>query len=180
MHALGLLDDEELQDAIRRYLSERRQPDAVRRRRTPGSANALAALQAEQAKLLQLAYKNLIDDDLFAREQARILQDIENLTHDAEAVAADAIESTDLAARFEEVLRVLEEMNIVDLWPYATDAERRALLDELVQDIVVHPDRLTVRLHGAPPLNVAFSEVGLKDSDLSRVGGGVLFQHIPD
>lgn len=171
VHALGLLSDQELQDAIRRHLSERRQPDAVRRRRTPGSGDALATLHAEQTKLLQLSYKGLIDDNLFAREQARIRQDIENLTYDVQMVATEAIHSTDLAARFEEVLQVLEELNIADLWPYATDTERRTLLDELVQHVTVHPDRLTVHLHGAPPLNVAFSEVGLKDSDLSRVGG---------
>jgi len=57
-------------------------------------------------------------------------------------------------------------------WDAATDTERRTLLDELVHDVTVQEDRLTVTLHGAPPLNVAFSEVGLKDSDLSRVGGG--------
>ena len=35
-------------------------------------------------------------------------------------------------------------------------------------------DQLTVgrEIAGAPPLNVAFSEVGLKDSEVSRVGGG--------
>ena len=38
--------------------------------------------------------------------------------------------------------------------------------------ITVHADRLRVEIHGAPPLNVAFGEVGLKDSGLGGVGGG--------
>lgn len=168
---MALLRDEELQDAIRKHLAKRRQPDAVRRRRTHGAAEAIAALQTEQTKLLQLAYKELIDDSLFGREQARITQEIENLTYDAESTASAALTTLDLAARFEEVLTVLEQLNIEDLWPYATQAERCTLLDELLQHVEVHKDRLTVAVHGAPPLNVAFSEVGLKDSDLSRVGG---------
>lgn len=172
VHALGLLHDHELQDAIRKHLSERRQPDSVRRRRTPGAAEALAALREEQSKLLQLFYKDLIDEELFASEQARITLEIENLAYDAQAVAIDAVKNTDLAARFEEVLQVLEQLNIADLWPHATESERRTLLDELVHHVEVHQDRLTVAINGVPPVNVAFSEVGLKDSDLSRVGGG--------
>ena len=171
VHALGLLRDPDLQNAIRQHLGERRQPDAVRRRRTPGSAGALAALRGEQDKLLQAFYKDHIDETLFAREQARIRQEIENHTHDAQAAATDAIQTLDLAAQFENVLAVLEELNIADLWPYATETERRILLGELVQHVEIHTDRLTVHIHGAPPLNVAPSEVGLKDSGLNRVGG---------
>ena len=142
----------------------------VRRRRTPGSVDALAALRGEQDKLLQAFYKDLIDETLFAREQARIRQEIDNHTHDAHAAASEAVQTLDLAAQFEEVINVLEELNIADLWPYATDAERRILLGELIQHVEIHADRLTVHVHGAPPLNVAPSEVGLKDSGLSRVG----------
>lgn len=167
-----LLGNEELQDAIRRYLAERRPPAGGRRRRTPGAADALEALQADQSKLLQAYYKGLIDDGALGREQARLRQEIENLTYEVEAIAAEALEQTDLNARFEEVLRVLEDLNLADLWPHATDTEKRTLLDELLQQITIHPDRLTVQFHGAPPLNVAFTEVGLKDSELSRVGGG--------
>lgn len=169
---LELLLDGELQDAVRRHLAERQAPSAGRRRRTPGAAEALAARREEQHKLLQLYYQGSIDDDLLAREQTRLRVEIDNLTYDADAVAAEAVEGVELAARFEEIVQVLEERRIADLWPYATDSERRVLFDELVEGVTVHPDRLTVTVHGAPPLNVAFSEVGLKDSELSRVGGG--------
>lgn len=130
------------------------------------------ALQAEQAKLLQAFYKGLIDEGLLGREQARLRQEIENLRYEVEAIATEALEQTDLDVRFEEVVQVLEDLNVADLWPHATEGEKRTLLDELLQQITIHPDRLTLHFHGAPPLNVAFSEVGLKDSELSRVGGG--------
>lgn len=174
VHALALLNDPALQHAIRAHLSMRQQPGPDRRRRTPGAADALAAKRDEQTKLLQLYYKGHIDENLLAAEQARLRYEIENLAYDAEAVALAAIRSTDLAARFEEVLRVLETLNIGDLWPHATEAERRTLLDELLDHVEVHHDRLRVHLNGSPPLNVAFSEVGLKDSELSRVGGASL------
>lgn len=172
VYALGLLNDPALRDAIRRYLAERPQPDAVRRRRTPGSAEALEALRDEQTKLLQLFYKGYIDEELFAREQTRLRQDIESHEHDAAAVAHDALATVDLAAQFEEVLAVLERLNIEDLWPYATDTEKRTLLAELLRYVEVGEERLTVHLNGVPPIGVAYGEVGLKDSGLSRVGGG--------
>lgn len=172
VHALGLIRDLELQDAIRRSLSERRQPDSGRRRRTPGSAKALESLRSEQDKLLHAYYKDLIDEDLFAREQARIRHEIENHEHDAKAVADKAIHEIEVAAQFEEVLETLEHLNIAELWPYATEQERRTLLDELLDHVEVGREYLTVHLHRVPPIRVAFGEVGLKDSGLSRVGGG--------
>lgn len=154
VHALGLLRDPELQDAI-----------------TPGSADALEALRTEQKKLLQVFYNGHIDEQLFAAEQARIRQEIENHAHDVETTAAEAAKSVDLGARFEEVLVVLEQLNIEDLWPYATDAEKRMLLAELLLYVEVGSERLTVHLNGVPAIGIAFGEVGLKDSGLGGVEG---------
>lgn len=169
---LRLLDDEGLQEAIRQHLAQRRAAGTDRRRRTPGSAEALAELRNEQDKLLQAYYKDLIDEELFAREQARIRHEIENHQHDANEVGKQAIRDLELATKFEEILKILEELNIGDLWPYATETQRRQLLDELLDHIEVGPEHLTVHIHGVPSLNVAFNEVGLKDSQTSRVGGG--------
>jgi hypothetical protein len=36
---------------------------------------------------------------------------------------------------------------------------------------VLFPDHLEVSVGGAPPLNVRYSEVGLKESEIARVGG---------
>ena len=172
VHAMGLLCDDELRDAIRQYLGERRQPDAVRRGRTPGTTEALGTLYEQRRKLLQLHYDGHISGDQFGEEQARLTTEIENLEHESTAEAQRRAHDDDLAARFEQLAHLLDQLDLDQLWEHATDTERRTLLDELVHDVTVQRDRLTVTLHGAPPLNVAFSEVGLKDSDLSRVGGG--------
>jgi hypothetical protein len=79
----------------------------------------------------------------------------------------------DLAAKFDQVSILLDDLNIADLWDEATETERRKLLDELLAGVTVHPDRLQVEIHGAPPVNVAFGEVGLRDSGLSGVGGAL-------
>jgi hypothetical protein len=45
------------------------------------------------------------------------------------------------------------------------------LIDEFIEEISVSPDRLDVKVHGAPPLHVRYQEVGMKDSGFDRVGG---------
>jgi hypothetical protein len=46
------------------------------------------------------------------------------------------------------------------------------LIDELLDFVTVFPDHLEVTVGGAPPLNVLYGEVGLKESETVRVGGG--------
>jgi hypothetical protein len=48
--------------------------------------------------------------------------------------------------------------------PRADDREKRVLVDELVESVTVFPDHLEVNVAGVPRLNVAFDEVGLKQS----------------
>ncbi len=64
---------------------------------------------------------------------------------------------------------MLDDIRTDDLWPHATDAEQGILPDVLLE----HVEHLAVQLQGAPPLRVAYHEVGLKDSGLRRVGGGI-------
>lgn len=170
--AMQLLCDQELRDAIRQYLDERRQPAEGRRRRSTGSADPLGALREQRRKLLDLYYTDKISADQFGEEQARLTVQIENLEHEANTAAVQQAHADDLTARFEQLAQLLDATDLADLWEHATEQERRTILDELLDDVTVHPDRLSVTIHGAPPLNVAFSEVGLKDSELSRVGGG--------
>ena len=42
------------------------------------------------------------------------------------------------------------------------DRERRILINELVNAVRVHSDRLQVEIAGAPPLTVLLEEVGLR------------------
>lgn len=170
--ALRLLCDSELRDAIRQHLEDRRQPAGGRRRRTSGAAEHLQKLYDQRTKLLRLHYDDLISADQFGEEQARLTAEIENHEAEANAAALEAVELDDLGRRFEEVAALVDQLDLDRLWDAANETEKRTLLDELLDNVTVHPDRLEVRIHGAPPLNVGFSEVGLKDSELSRVGGG--------
>jgi hypothetical protein len=169
---MRLLCDTELREAIRRHLAERREPAEGRPRRSTGTAKALDALYEERRKLLRLHYDGRISGDQFGEEQARITSLIEAHEHEATATAAAVAQVDDLAQRFDEVAALLDSIDLDRLWSQATEAERRTMLDELLDNVTVLPDRLVVAIHGAPPLNVGFSEVGLKDSDFRGVGGG--------
>jgi hypothetical protein len=57
------------------------------------------------------------------------------------------------------------------VWSEADDKERRVLIDELLDRIIVYPDHLEVVVHGVPKINVLLSEVGLAESQNTRVGG---------
>lgn len=78
----------------------------------------------------------------------------------------------DLTVRFEEVVELLQSLDLDRLWLAATDQERRTLIEELLDSLEVHPDRLTVAIHGAPKLNVALAEVGLGNGHSGNVGVG--------
>jgi len=59
----------------------------------------------------------------------------------------------------------------------AEEAERRVLVDELIESITVCPDHLEAIVCGAPPLNVTLEEIGLKSR---TVGVGGATPTIPD
>lgn len=79
----------------------------------------------------------------------------------------------ELEIRFEQVASFLRDLDIEAVWGAAEDQERRVLVEELVEWVGVFPDHLEVTVSGAPPLNVLYQEVGLKQSDFVRVGGGL-------
>jgi hypothetical protein len=66
---------------------------------------------------------------------------------------------------------MLATLDIDKTWKAATEVERRVLIDEFIEEIVVLPDYLDVKVHGAPPVHVLYQDVGLKESEFDRVGG---------
>lgn len=164
--------DVELQEAIRSELgrnrSARRQPGdrAVQHVRT-----AEAALLDKRRKLLSLHYEDKISAELFAEQEAELTALLDQVRQEHELDRAAASTADELAEEFEQVAGVLSAMNLDRLWDHATDVERRQLLDELVDCVVVQPDRLQVKIHGAPLLNVGLSEVGLR-GEIDGVEGG--------
>jgi hypothetical protein len=48
------------------------------------------------------------------------------------------------------------------IWEHANDRERRVLIEELIETVTIHADRLDVTVAGAPALLVTLDEVGLR------------------
>jgi site-specific DNA recombinase len=167
--------DERLQAAIRRCLAGGRPASPPveggrRPRRNPGAQ--LAALSQRRRKLLDLYYEDGISKELFTEEEQRLSAEIEAVR--SQAGEQDRQESlrSELVVRFEQVAALLRDLDIEAVWGAANDGERRVLIEELIDSVTVFPDHLEVRVGGAPPLNVLYSEVGLKESENLRVGGG--------
>ena len=70
---------------------------------------------------------------------------------------------------------LLRDLDVDALWDAANGDEKRGLVAELVEAVIVHPDRLRVTINGAPPLRVDFDEVGLRPAGMRSMvskGGG--------
>jgi hypothetical protein len=156
-----LANDTELQAAIRREL-ERHEPEPERRGqdREP----TLASLQQKPRKLLDLHYADQITAEAFAAEETRLAGQIEALRHEDAQLQAATLERDELSDRFEEVAALLATLDIDAVWDATTTAERRVLVEDLVDSVLIHPDRLVVQISGAPPLLVTLAEVGLRDT----------------
>ncbi len=136
------------------------------------SRHVVGHLEGERRKLLRLYYDDKIGPDLFAEEEARLSVAIREAKRETEAAQAQSAKVDDVAGHFEELVAVLTELDIDRAWAAATEVERRILLDELLKEVTVSPGYIDVTIHGAPPLHVLYQEVGLKESEFDRVGGG--------
>jgi hypothetical protein len=165
--------DEELQEAIRRNLTDggRTTPGVARRRQRPGPAESLRALSAKRRKLLDLYYRDGISPELFSEEEKRLCAAIEAVRSQASEEQKRGHHQNELQMRFEQVAGILQNFDIEAVWAAAEEQERRVLIEELIEWVSVFPDHLEVTVSGAPPLNVRYGEVGLKESDLVGVGG---------
>lgn len=173
---LSLLCDDGIRQAIRRHLeADGRMARQRRRPAAPAADERLTELHDQRRKLLQLHYDGHISADQFGEEQTRLTIEIDNLEADSVQAATEELHVEDVSGRFEDLVQLLDRIRIEQVWEAATEDERRTLLDELLAAVTVLPDRLVVEMHGAPPLQVALDEVGLKsppDSDFRGVGGG--------
>ena len=167
--------DERLQAAIRRCLAGGRPAspsaeDGRRPRRNPGGAvGGAVAASAEVARpLLRGRHKQ----GALRRGGARLSAEIEAVRAQAGEQERQESLRSELVVRFEQVAALLRDLDIEAVWGAANDGERRILIEELIDSVTVFPDHLEVRVGGAPPLNVLYSEVGLKESENVRVGGG--------
>ena len=165
--------DEGLRGAIRRRLAGGG-PDAAatpRRTRRAAPAKTLKVLNDERDKLLGLYYKQKISEDGFHREESRIATAIETVRQQLALEGQEEQMKSDLELRFEEVARLLADLDMDAMWIEANDRERRVLVENLMEWIKVFPDHLEVKVVGSPAINVLLSEVGLKVPENVGVGG---------
>ena len=134
--------------------------EAIRRRATP--AMALKKLSDDRRKLLDLYYADKISTDGFQQEETRLALAIEAASQQAVNDGEKERLANDLEVRFEEVARVLADLDVEAIWNEADDREKRVLIENLLEWIKVLPDHLEVKVAGSLPINVLYSEVGLK------------------
>ena len=153
-----LANDSTLQKAIRAQLSA---PPAKKPKHGPSTASVITSLRTKERKLLDLYYADKIDQDGFAEESKRLTTQ----RHSLESEVADqelALRTKEWASlKFGEVSEVLAALNFEELWDEASMAERRILIEDLVDSVNIFPDQLTVQVVGAPPILVTLQEVGL-------------------
>jgi site-specific DNA recombinase len=169
-----LAEDQDLQEAIRRQLGRAAHNTTMppSRRR---AEDALADLADRRRKLLDLYYSGKIDPELFADEDKRLSNEIRVLRDEDERAREETARHAEVSRRFDEVLGILRELNVDEIWAEATDQERRVLVEELLDVLAIFPDHLEVTVKGAPRLNVTLDEVGLKGQwwQFVGVGGGI-------
>ncbi len=163
--------DEELQTAIRRQLFGAT-PVEEQERATRRRGRLLAELTEKRHKLLDLYYASRISPEGFAEEETRIAAQIEAARAEEKATEEQAFHRNEVAARFEEVSRLLRQIELDQVWSAANDQERRVLVEELLEEISIFPDHLEVKVAGAPRLNILLSEVGLREDNMYFVGVG--------
>ena len=159
LHLVG--ESEELQDAIRQDLGQH--IDAGSQATKASSRDrSLGSLRQKRTKLLDLYYADRITPEAFQEEEQRLTNLIDAIDAEANRVEVERTERDELAERFEEVATILRTLDIETIWQEATDAEKRVLIEELLDCVVIFPDHLEVEVSGAPPLNVTLAEVGLR------------------
>jgi hypothetical protein len=105
-------------------------------------------------------------------EEAKLAREIEGLRQEQDHRTSERARLSEVAERFEEVARILREMDLDEIWQEATDEERRVLVEELLDAVAIFPDHLEVTVQGAPRLNVTLEEAGLKPAEGQFVGVG--------
>ena len=154
-----LAEDEDLQQAIRNELASQAGggADAV-----PSARSTVATLHGKLRKLLDLYYADSISDATFAAEEKRLNTQIASLEDEAARLEAETLQRAHASERFDEVSDLLNSLDLESISDHAMDAERRTLVEDLVDSVHIYPDHLSVQVAGAPPIVVTLAEVELR------------------
>ena len=153
-----LAGDVDLQSAIRHQLTAHRRIEAPK-----GSSvvSVIASLKRKDRKLLELIYADQIDADTYGEEHRRLTTQIRALEQETDDFERDQKIREDAVDKFDLVAALLANMDVEQLWEAANLAERRTLVEDLVDSVCIYPDQITVQIAGAPPFVVGLDEVGL-------------------
>ena len=157
-----LATDGELQDAIRFELTRHLRSDDTAKG-TTSRHHALFSVRRHRDKLFELYYADKVTPEAFAVEEARLTAQLQSIEAEELSVVTESTRRDELAERFEEVAAILGTLDVDAVWEEGTAAERRVLVEELIDAVVIFPDHLQVQVSGAPPINVTLAEVGLRD-----------------
>lgn len=154
-----LRDDKDLLAAIWEQLSADR--DEVK----PKASSILATISAArlaESKLFDLYVKGKVNEDFFADQQAALRAQIATLQVQLSELERDEAIIGNAIDRFGRLGTLLGDLDIEPFWTEATEAERKILVEDLVDEIRIYGDRITVQVAGAPPIIVMPDEVGLR------------------
>lgn len=164
MRAVGLglrllSTDKALRDAIRAEVRQIATPSA------PTGPTAHATIQdirRRQQKLLDLYYADKISPDLFAIQETQLAA---QLTAAQAALSNEqdaAQDAAHIAQAFDQIVSRLDDLDFQTMWDQGTDHHRQVLVEELVENVTMHPDHLEVKMAGTPALTVLLEEIGLQ------------------
>ena len=161
-----LRDDPELQAAIWEKLNVER--DEVKPRGHAILATISAARLGE-TKLFDLYVKGKVNEDFFAEHQSVLRSQITtqeaqlNELEQGEAIADAAL------SRFGKLGELLRDIDFLAFWTEATMPERKVLVHDLIDEVRIYPDAISVQVAGSPPILVMPEEVGLRAGSRSVV-----------
>ena len=165
-----LRTDDQLVEAIRTHFAEKTER-AGAGTAEPSRAGTLGSLRSKRQKLFDLLLAGKITDDFFAEQEHQLTAKIEA----TEADRTEAIEThrhhNALAEAFEQAAAMLRDpaFELAEIWDNASAAERRVIVEELIESVTIYADRLEVNVTGAPPLLVTLAEVGLREPGTAPV-----------
>lgn len=159
-----LRTDDELLAAIRLHLAGKAKR-AGGASAQPSRHGTLATLRKQREKLLQTYLADQISGEFFAEQEKALTAKINAMEAECSEAAEAERKSNALVTAFEQAMSLLRDpaFEFEAIWDAANDAERRVLVEELIEAVTIHADRLEVSVTGAPPLLVNLSEVGLRD-----------------
>lgn len=172
LHLIG--HDESLHEAVRRMLRADLKSNALTsaKKQPTTTARTLKDVGEKRRKLLELYYAGAITPDGFKVEEERLLAATAAASRDDQLASEKTVARDELAAKFDQIVEIIRNLNIDEIWMTATEEERRVLIEELVESVTVFPSHFEISVYGAPTLKVLPGEVGMKQSGFVGVGDG--------